>query len=164
MGSPLSLGRPPWAHPLGTVTPLRLWSPRRTGLTTGPESYSRWPCASHSTWHTESGDSKNYCQAVIEAVRHQRSQWHPDELFTFSTFYAVTCSSFLLPKRPEQEGGTGGAGSLPHVCRHPPSVPTSRGAVPGPLSRPGPCVFLPSPRLPESHEPWKHLQNSLQDM
>lgn len=147
MGSPLNLGRPPWAHPLGTVTPLRLWSPRRTGLTAGPESYSPWPCASHSTWHIESGESKNDCQAVIEAVWHQRSQWHPDELCTFSTFYAVTFSSFLLLKRPEQGGGTGGAGSLPRVCRHAPHAPTSRGAVPGaPLQawpQSGPCLHAP---------------------
>lgn len=53
-GAPLSLVRSLCAHLLGMATHLKsgpLQSPKRTGLSEGPELLSLWPCASHSPWH-----------------------------------------------------------------------------------------------------------------
>ena len=45
------LDRPLCIHVPVTVTPLRLWSPRRRGLPVGLEPRSPWPWAPHSIQH-----------------------------------------------------------------------------------------------------------------
>ena len=51
-GKHQSLDRPPYTHAPVTIPPLRLWSPRRTGLPVGLEPHSPRPWASHSIQHT----------------------------------------------------------------------------------------------------------------